>query len=101
MKINTKKSNLIETAIFAMLICGIVCCGAVYLFQVNNRAVSSLRLSELDKKASRLEEEISGIKIESAKMQSIGVLEEESQKMGMLRVSSAEFANIKSNVALR
>jgi len=101
MRNKNKKSNIIEAAVFTALICGIVGCSGAYLFQVNNRAASTFKLAELDKKVSKLEQEVEDLKVKSAKMQSIGIIEGQSKKMGMTQISSVEFIDINSAMALR
>lgn len=84
-----------------MLIAGIIGCAGFYLFQVNSRAASTFKLSELDKKVSKLEQEVEDLKVKSAKMQSISVLENQASGIGMMQISSTEFVDINSAVALR
>lgn len=100
-KDKNKHNNLLEKIIYALLFCGILSGSAVYLFQVNIRAASAFKISELDKKTNILEEEVKDLKIKSAKMQSIGALEEHSKKMGMERMLAPEFIEISGNVALK
>ena len=101
MKIKSQKQNILELAVFVILIAGTIGCAGFYLCQVNSRAASTFKLSELDKKVSKLEQEVEDLKIKSANMQSISILEEKSKEMGMARISSAEFVDINKAVALR
>lgn len=101
MKTQIKKTNLIEILALLILMAGIFCSAGFYVCQVNGRAASTVEISRLDKKVSNLEREIEELKVKSARMQSIAALEEQSQKMGMAQVSSAEFSTISSAMARR
>lgn len=94
-------NNLLENIIISALFISIIFSVCLYLYQMNDFASSGIRISELERRAFGLEREMGDLKIESARLQSIGILEKESAKMGMVQVSSPDFLSLKEEIVLR
>lgn len=96
-----KTKKIIENSILSLIIgCSLLMVG-MYVFQVNNFAVSGFKLSDLDQKIILMEKEIESLEEQTLKLQSIDSLEKESQRMGMIETSSPEFLDLKREMALR
>jgi len=96
-----QKNKKIENLILSLVIgCALFMVG-LYVFQVNNLAASGFKLSELDQKIIFLEKEIENLRAQTLKSQSIDSLEKESQKLGMVHISSPEFLDLKKEMALK